>query len=100
MFFDLGFKTDNKKKNKLPSSSATKGEKSGISFEISANLVIYNPSVGEPKLCDELNVPIADADKTKIKILILIENPRIKIKGLIKILKASIEGSFYLRIKI
>jgi hypothetical protein len=84
MFFDLGIKADKKKKNKLHVHLQQKKRKSGISFEIGVNLDIHNLSVGKPKLSDELNAPIVDANKTKIKILPLIENLRIKIKGLIE----------------
>jgi hypothetical protein len=52
-----------------------KKKKGEILFNVGDNINIKKTTVGKPKLSDELNASVIDADKNMVKILSSIENP-------------------------
>jgi hypothetical protein len=60
-------------KEKSSTTEDKRKKKGGISFEVGGNY-----DIKKPKLSGELNVPVLDADRTKIQILLSIDKSKVE----------------------
>jgi hypothetical protein len=63
-------------------------------FEVDNDLVINKTTFDKPKLSDELNTPVLDIDRKKVRTLPLIYKSAIKIPSLPDKIEPSIESSW------
>jgi hypothetical protein len=65
-----------------------------LHYDVSYSLYFNKPTIGDPTLSNELNLPVPDIDRTKIKILGFIDKSTIKIEEKFQKLKANPKYQF------